>query len=154
MGYAETVATIHAPVEAVWNCLNDIAHTKEWVTGLDNAELITAGVYGVGSRYYDYNRIGPFPQTTLWEVTDFEPMIFQVHVSDSAALPSAISFTLSSDTEGTQVRMAVEYRFLPRLGAFSRFLERLVMNRLIGTMISQNLANLDVYLGRRALQPA
>ena len=31
MGHAEAATIIHAPVETVWNCLNDIEHTPLWV---------------------------------------------------------------------------------------------------------------------------
>jgi uncharacterized protein YndB with AHSA1/START domain len=62
MGYAEAESIINAPDEAVWACLNDIGHTPEWVCGLEGAEMVTDGPYGLGSAYTDHNRLGPFPQ--------------------------------------------------------------------------------------------
>ncbi|HCR14197.1 MAG TPA: hypothetical protein DIU49_13470, partial [Desulfovibrio sp.] len=74
MGHVEVARTLNAPVQAVWDCLNDIEHTPEWVTGLEAAEIKTSGPYGAGSVYHDHNRLGPFPQETPWYVTVFEPM--------------------------------------------------------------------------------
>lgn len=143
MGHVEVASTIHADVEAVWRSLNDITHTPEWVTGLEKAEIITTGTYGTGTIYHDYNRLGPMLQVTPWHITTFEPMTRQVHKSDSASLPSTMTLTLTPTPEGTHLRMTVDYRFLPRLGAFSRLLEKLLMNRLLQHVIQQNQANLN-----------
>ncbi|MBI5667702.1 MAG: SRPBCC family protein [Chloroflexi bacterium] len=150
MGYAEATTLIHAPVEAVWNALNDIDHTPDWVVGLEKAEIVTPGDYGLGAIYHDHNRLGPLPQVTPWHVTTFEPMIRQVHESQTAALPSRMTLTLTPAPEGTRLHMAVEYRFLPRLGVISRILESLVMNRVLTGVLRQNQANLNAYLTRLA----
>lgn len=146
MGYAEVTTTIHAPVEAVWACLNDIDHTPEWVNGLEAAEIKTTGPYGVGTVYCDYNRLGPFLQTTLWRITAFEPPSFQVHESESNVLPSKMTLNLSPTPEGTRLQMAVEYRFLPQLGPVGRFLEALLMNRMLRKVLKQNQTSLNAYL--------
>jgi uncharacterized protein YndB with AHSA1/START domain len=148
MGYAEASRIINAPVEAVWNALNDIDHTPDWVTGLENAEIVTTGEYGAGTIYTDYNRLGPVLQTTPWRITVFEPMTHQVHESESATLPSKMTIKLTPAPEGTHLHMIVEYQFLPRLGAFGRLLENVLMNRLIKQVLTQNQTSLDVYLGR------
>jgi hypothetical protein len=154
MAHAETTAIIRAPVEAVWHALNDIDNTKDWVVGLEKAVIITTGEFGVGSAYYDYNRLGPFLQKTLWRITEFEPTTQQAHVSESKVLPSTIRFALSPVPEGTYVRMVVDFQFLPQLGIIGRLLERAVLSQGIENIISKNLANLDVYLARKVLQPA
>ncbi len=149
MGHAQAVTIINAPVETVWNCLNDIDHTPEWVMGLEDAELKSSGPYGVGTLYIDYNKLGPLPQITPWRITEFEPMTRQTHVSKSTVLPSTMSLNLNAAPEGTQVEMIVEYRFLPRLGLFSRALEAALMNRLLNMALKQNLASLNTYLTTR-----
>ncbi len=151
MGRAESVALIQAPVETVWNTLNDIAHTPDWVVGLEAADLKTPGNYGLDSIYYDHNRLGPLPQTTPWRVTAFEPMKRQIHESRSAVLPSRMILHLSpsATSEVTRLQMVVEYRFLPWLGPVSRLLERLVMDRALASVLRQNQANLNVYLASR-----
>jgi uncharacterized protein YndB with AHSA1/START domain len=148
MGYAEAETTIQAPIESVWACLNDIDHTPEWVSGLEAAELKTTGSYGVGAEYCDHNRLGPFRQTTLWRVTAFDQPSCQVHESVSSVLPSRMTLSLSPSTEGTRLRMAVEYRFLPRLGLVSRVLEALLMNRMLAGVLKQNQVSLNAYLTR------
>lgn len=149
MGRAEAATIIHAPVETVWNTLNDIEHTPDWVVGLEKAEIVTPGAYGLDAIYHDHNRLGPLPQVTPWHVTAFEPMTRQVHESKSAALPSKMALTLSPTPEGTRLHMAVEYRFLPRLGFISRIFESLVMNRVLTGVLRQNQANLNTYLAAR-----
>lgn len=148
MGYATALQLVHAPAAQVWQALNDIAHTHEWVQGLARAEIVTPGDYGEGSVYIDYNRLGPFLQKTPWHVTVFSPTTRQVHVSQSSLIPSTLTLELSPHADGTQLQMHMDYRFLPRLGPLSRWLEGAVMNRLIRRVIAQNLRNLDAYLRR------
>jgi hypothetical protein len=69
MGYAEAVTIISASLEVVWAYPNDIDHTPEWVTGLEAAEIKTAGSFGLSTVYYDYSCLGPTP----WRITAFEP---------------------------------------------------------------------------------
>lgn len=154
MGYAQAASIIHAPVEVVWDCLNDIDHTPQWVTGLEDAKIVTTGSYGVGTIYHDYNRLGPALQVTPWRITTFEPMTRQVHQSESATLPSTMILNLSAAPEGARLQFVVEYRLLPRLGLVSRLLEQVLMNRLITQVLKQNLAGLDAYLIRVMDRPA
>ena len=150
MGYAEASTALNAPVEAVWNALNDIDHTPDWVVGLKAAAITTEGPYGEGTIYEDTNRLGPFLQVTPWRVTVFEPMTRQVHESESATLPSKMTLTLAPTPEGTRLTMSVDFHFLPRLGPVGRLLENLLMNRMLGQVIAQNQAQLNVYLKRQA----
>ncbi len=149
MGRIDVAMTVQAPLEAVWNCLNDIDHTPEWVVGLEAAVVTTPGPYGVGTVYHDYNRLGPFLQVTPWRITAFDPMTHQVHESDSTTLPSRMILNLSPTPEGTRLQMIVEYRLLPRLGPVSRLLENLLFNRLLAGVLRQNQANLNAYLSRK-----
>ena len=146
MGQVTAARTVHAPIETVWQCLNDIDHTPEWVTGLAAAEIKTPGAYSVGTIYHDTNRLGPMLQVTPWHITTFDPPTRQVHESESTTLPSTMILNLSPVPDGTQVEMIVHYRFLPRLGLVSRAFEGLVMNRLLKRVLRQNLTNLDDYL--------
>lgn len=152
MGYVQASRTIHAPAEAVWNALNDIDNTPKWVVGLEKAELKTHEPYGKDAIYYDYNRLGPFPQVTAWTVVEFTPMSHQVHVSNSNVLPSKMLLSLIASSKGTHVTMTVEYRFLPQWGAVGRLLERMVMNHLLKSVLQQNLGQLDQYLQRQEVQ--
>ncbi|MBX3062077.1 MAG: SRPBCC family protein [Anaerolineae bacterium] len=147
MGRAEANMIVDAPIDAVWNCLNDIDNTPKWVVGLEAAEIKSVrGEYGIGTIYVDHNRLGPIPQTTPWTITVFEPMATQVHESASAVLPSKMILKLRREAQRTHVQMIVKYRFLPRLGVISRMLERLLMNTLLKQVLKQNLASLDAYL--------
>lgn len=157
MGYVEAGTIIHAPIHTVWDCLNAIDHTPEWVVGLAAAEIVTSGPYGEGSVYHDHNRLGPFLQTTPWTVTTFQALSCQVHESESATLPSKMTLNLTPDPEGTYLEMIVEYRLLPRLGVVSRLLEQGLMNRMLKQVLTQNQAHLDAYLTQQVglnLQPA
>lgn len=149
MGRIDVATTVQAPLEAVWNCLNDIDHTPEWVVGLEAAAVTTPGPYGAGTVYHDYNRLGPFLQVTPWRITAFDPMTYQVHESESTMLPSRMILNLSPTPEGTRLQMIVEYRLLPRLGPVSRLLENLLFNRLLAGVLRQNQANLNAYLSRK-----
>lgn len=149
MAWTQATTIIHAPVETVWNALNDIARTPEWVVGLEKSEVVTDGDYGKGTIYTDTNRLGPFLQTTRWLVWVYEPMNRQSHVSSSAMLPTTMELKLTPVPEGTRLQMEVMYRLLPQLGFLSRIFEAAVMNRLLAQILRQNQANLDVYLARQ-----
>ncbi len=150
MGYVQASRTIHSPVEAVWNALNDIDNTPKWVVGLEKAEVKTHGAYGENTVYYDYNRLGPFPQVTAWTVVEFKPMSHQVHVSTSNVLPSKMLLTLIPTNEGTAVTMTVEYQFMPQCGAVGRVFEQVLMNHLLKSVLKQNLGQLEKYLVQQA----
>lgn len=154
MGFAEAVTIVNAPVREVWDILNDIDHTPEWVVGLEAAEIKTPGPLGAGSVYHDHNRLGPFPQETPWHVTVFEPFARQVHVSQSSVIPTTLTLYLEPVPEGTRVRMTIAYRLLPGLRAVSRMLEAALMNRLIASVIRQNLDNLAQHMAQGAGEPA
>jgi hypothetical protein len=117
-----------------------------WIRESSCAAEAPTGPYGMGTVYYDYNRLGPFLQTTLWRITAFEPPSHQVHESESTLLPSKMTLNLSPAPEGTRLQMAVEYRFLPQLGPVGRFLEALLMNRMLKQVLKQNQASLNAYL--------
>lgn len=146
MGYAEASQIIHAPIEKVWNTLNDIDNTSKWVVGLEKAEIKTVGDFGKDSVYTDYNRLGPIPQITDWRVAEFEPMSRQVHMSNSEGLPSTMTLSLSSISEGTLLKMTVDYHFMPHWGVISRVFEGLVMNHMLKSVLKQNMSHLDSYL--------
>jgi uncharacterized protein YndB with AHSA1/START domain len=150
MGYAEASTELNAPVEAVWDALNDIDHTPDWVVGLEAAEIVTSGPYGLRTVYHDHNRLGPFLQVTPWRITVFEPMTRQVHESGSRTLPSKMTLTLTPTAGGTRLQMTVEYHFLPRLEPVGRLLEKLLMNRMLAQVIAQNQAHLNTYLAGKA----
>lgn len=146
MGYAEASQIIHAPIETVWNTLNDIDNTPKWVVGLKHAEIVTVGSFGKGSIYTDYNKLPWTIQVTPWHVTEFEPMTRQVHVSESINLPSTMTLTLQPTDEGTLVKFTVDFRFIPRWGAAGRLFERMVMSKALSGVIQQNLGQLDRFL--------
>lgn len=154
MGHVIVERIIEAPVEAVWAALNDIERTPEWVTGLVAAEVVTPGAFGRGTTYVDHNRIGPFTQVTPWHIIAFEPMMRQVHVSESTVLPSTMSLIVAPTAVGTYVQMQVDYEFLPRLGWFARMFELLAMNQMLRQVLTQNLSNLNVYLAGKSVTPA
>ncbi|MBI1278526.1 MAG: hypothetical protein GC179_10400 [Anaerolineaceae bacterium] len=150
MGYAEASQIIHAPIETVWNTLNDIENTSKWVVGLEKAEMKTIGDFGQDSIYTDYNRLGPIPQVTDWRITEYEPMARQVHMSSSEGLPSTMTLSLSPAPQGTLLKMTVDYQFMPHWGSISRIFEALIMNRMLRSVIIQNMSHLNSFLQHSA----
>lgn len=154
MERVRSAGIIHASLEEVWATLNDIAHTPDWVVGLERAALTTPAPFGKGSVYIDYNRLGPFLQATPWRVTEFVPLVCQVHVSESRVIPSTLTMGVSMATEGTRLEMTMEVEFLPQLGALGRLLERHLMKRAVHHVITNNLVNLDRLLTARRARVA
>ena len=149
MGRVEATAFVDAAFEIVWNTLNDIDNTPEWVVGLQAAEVKTAGVYGLGTIYDDYNRLGPVLQKTAWRITRFEPTTCQIHESESTIFPAKLIMNLSPLNDNTRVQMIIDYRVLPKLGPISRLLEYMLTNCLLKMMLKQNLRRLNQYLRQR-----
>ncbi len=154
MGYAEASQIIKAPVEAVWNTLNDIGNTSKWVAGLEKAKVISEGEYGLGTLYNDYNNLGPILQVTTWKIMEFEPISHQVHMSDSENLPSTMTLDMACVPEGTRLTMTVDFHFMPHLGVIGRLFEILVMNRLLSSVLRQNMRQLNTYLQKQDIKPA
>ncbi len=150
MGYAQAAKIINAPVEDVWFALNDVKNTPKWVVGLENAEVITTGAYGLGTIYNDYNRLGTMHQITAWHITEFEPMSHQVHISESASLPLKMTLNLSPTSQGTFLEMSVEFQFMPRWGVLGQFLETLLMKHLLRSVLTQNIDRLNKYLQHKS----
>jgi hypothetical protein len=146
MSLVERSIILNTSSSNVWNVLNDLQHTPDWVVGLERTENITPGPVGVGTIYHDINRIGPLLQRTPWTITEFEPMSRQVHVSESSVLPSTMILTITPEGAGVRFEQIVEYRFLPQLGPLSRLLEKAVMNRLLKLAFKQIQANLKTYI--------
>ena len=146
MSRVERSIIINAPASAVWNLLDDLQHTPDWVVGLERVENITPGPVRVGTVYHDIDRIGPFLQRTSWTITAFEPMSQQIHVSESSVLPSTMILNITLEGAGVRFEQIVEYRFLRQLGLFSRLLEKVLMNHLLKLAFKQIQANLKAHI--------
>jgi carbon monoxide dehydrogenase subunit G len=111
---------IAAPVEAVWQVLDDFGEIQRWSPGVKASELTSSGPVGEGAtRHCDFSSLGGVneriklyqPQTRM-TVDLYET--FKLPISDAVA-----DFKLAPDGEGTM--LIVEYSYtLNRLGSLAK----------------------------------
>ncbi|MDH3397783.1 MAG: SRPBCC family protein [Acidimicrobiia bacterium] len=104
---------IKAPVEKVWEVLDDFGDIQRW-SGVKASELTSQGPIGEGStRHCDFAPFGGVNE----RIDGYEPNArMTVHLYETFRLPisSAVAdFNLASDGEGTE--FTVHYSYTPNL---------------------------------------
>ena len=122
-------AVIAAPVDAVWEVIDDTSRYAGWVDGV----LEVTSHHGratVGERYEERNRtVGPLTTRSTWTVTEIEPQRRRVDTGAGFPLLHDLTnvFQLAAievdGEERTEMTYAVRYR--PGLGPLGRLIDRL-----------------------------
>jgi uncharacterized membrane protein len=87
MKRVELAIDIYAPVSDIWVVLTDPAGFPDWITGMQAAEILTEGDYGVGTRYRVVAGTGDRTVEWVVEITGVEP-------------ERRIDFSYTGDVEG------------------------------------------------------
>ena len=124
--FSETVV-IHAPREAVWRALADIASIHEWNPGVQASSLTSDQAEGVGaSRVCDLGRAGDLHE----EVAMWEPprrLTLRITQTDLPFARGDIAFTIREEAEGTAVTVAPDYAL--KYGPLGSLLDALMVRR-------------------------
>lgn len=121
---------IDAPVDVVWDVLNDPATYVEGIDWVYDARKEDDGPMRAGSVYVERAKPGPKEGTYRWEVTAYEPPRRAVHVHRSGELDAELEvlFEALGDLR-TRYTQVMRFRALPAFRPLGAILERTVMRR-------------------------
>lgn len=88
MKRVELAVDIDASALDIWTILTNPAGFPEWIKGIQSAQVLTGGEYGVGTRYHVTAGTGNRSVEWTVEITALQP-------------EHSIDFTYSGDVEGT-----------------------------------------------------
>jgi carbon monoxide dehydrogenase subunit G len=137
MTKVERSIVIDRPVAEVWDYVNDPAKDVTWQSTLLEAEQLTDGPVGVGTRVREVRQFLGIRVQTVWEFSEYEPMSRSSIVSVSGPVPLKGSYALESQNGGTKLKVTGE---LDAHGLFK--LAEPVFARMTGRELESNLGHL------------
>ena len=137
---------INAPVEAVWEVLDDFGDIQRWNPGVKSSALTSSGPVAEGtSRHCDFSPIGAVNE----RIQRYEPkQRLTVEINETFKLPisrGVADFRLSPDGDGTMLALDYSYE-LNRLGR--------VAGGLTDKQLRKGLSGLAEGLAREAEAPS
>lgn len=145
--HVRVTATLDAPVEAVWEVVDDTARYAEWVDGALEV-LEHHGRARVGGTYRERNRtVGPLTAESTWTVREVEPRTRRVDTGEGLAPLRGLTntFTFVPVDGGRRTEMTYEVRFSLRLGPLGALVGRVLAASLAGEF-RRSMARLDEVL--------
>lgn len=105
---------INAPVETVWNVLDDFGDIQRWNTGVKTSELTSTGPVAKGStRHCDFTPFGAVNE----RIDHYEPnQRMTIDLFETFKLPisaATADFNLAPDGDGTT--LILHYQYTPNL---------------------------------------
>ncbi|MFA9564061.1 MAG: SRPBCC family protein [Acidimicrobiales bacterium] len=120
---------IHAPVEAVFDCVAHIQNFSHAVPDISKIEFLTQSRRGVGTRFRETRVMKGREATTELEVTEYDAPHRVRFVSDEGGTIWDTVFTTVAEDGGTRLEMVMDAR------AYK--LTAKIVNPFIGRMISK-----------------
>jgi uncharacterized membrane protein len=137
MTKVERSIVIERPIEEVWDYVNDPAKDVTWQSTLREAEQLTDGPVGVGTRVREIRQFLGIRVETTWEVTEYEPTRTSSIKAVSGPVPLSGRYVLESVNGGTR------FTVLGELDAHGLFkLAEPVFARMTGRELESNLGHL------------
>jgi uncharacterized protein YndB with AHSA1/START domain len=104
MASYQTTVESPRPIDEVFAYLAEFSNTAEWDPGIVEAERLTHGDVGLGSRFRVVSSTAGNRQTIEYEITEWEPPNRVVLVGTTSRLRSVDTLTfVALDDGGTQV---------------------------------------------------
>jgi uncharacterized protein YndB with AHSA1/START domain len=104
-----TTVTVHtrvaAPVERVFAVFTDLEHGAQRVSNIQEIELLTTGVFGLGTRWLETREVLTQMASAEMEVTAFEPNRTYTITHHKAGTRIDTAFTFEPCEDGTNVRV-------------------------------------------------
>lgn len=126
---------ISAPVERVWEVLDNFGGISQWNPGVKHSELTSAGPVSVGStRHCDLTPLGAVNERIDSYIPN-ERMTVNIHEASKLPISNAIAdFTLAATDGGTELELHYSYT-LNRLGRMARGTTERQMQKGIGGLV-------------------
>ena len=142
MRFEDTVV-VSAPRDAVWRIVSDPLRLPELGSFVDEVELVSAGPWGVGSKYRERSGVGVLKGWSEWSVVRFEPPAVLTHEGRDSSAAATATWTIDEISDGiTQVYQVADVELLPRFRLLGRVLEWLFAERLMAREAQSGLADL------------
>lgn len=121
---------INAPIDVVWEVINDPANYVEAIDWVYEARIEDGGPLRQGSVYVERAKPGPRVGTYRWEVTEHEPPRRAVHVHRGGEIDAELEVLCEElDPTTTRYTQVMEFRALPAFRPLGFILERTVMKK-------------------------
>ena len=120
---------IPAPLDAVWDVLDDIDTFAEW--GETTLAVVEGGGRGaLGSEYVERNKVfGPLTTKSRWKIVEHDPPHRAVHRSENVASTRWFDAVLDAAPAGDATDVTITFRYEPSMGRFGRMLDALVFRK-------------------------
>ena len=92
---------VHAPPDAVWDALTDVASAPEFLRGVTRVEVLEGPDYEVGTRWRETRRIFGKEETQTMEVSESDPPRSTTVTARSSGVDYRTIFTLDAVEDGT-----------------------------------------------------
>jgi uncharacterized membrane protein len=138
---AEVRQRINAPLGRVWTVFTNLDRTRNLMSGIERAELLTSGEFGVGSRWSE-TRFAPHRKATEeLTVIECEPLRHYLvrTISDGAVFLARTEFFLCGP-DRTEVRMTFDSG---QPGLFGRMMDAALGGIATRAMVSAMHRDLD-----------
>ncbi|MET9378437.1 SRPBCC family protein [Streptomyces sp. NPDC002992] len=135
----------------VWEALTDLRDMERVLSGVERVEVLTEGVFGVGTRWRETRRMMGKEATEEMTVTEAEPPDRYVTVADSHGMHYVSEIALRPDGAGaTTVRMT--FSATPAEGGRTGFLAKLLSGlgaRAVSRALAKDLDDVAASVERR-----
>ncbi|MFF8608741.1 SRPBCC family protein [Streptomyces sp. NPDC015346] len=142
---------IRATPGPVWETMTDLKGMERILSGVDRVEVLTEGVFGVGTRWRETRKMFGKEATEEMTVTESEPPDRYVTVADSHGMHYVSEIALRPDGTGaTTVRMTFSAR--PAAGRSTGLLTRLLSGlgaRAVSRVLAKDLDDVAASVERR-----
>ncbi len=105
-----THAMIDAPLDAVWDLMNQPSRFPDFAVPTDRMLDVGDGVVKQGYTYKEYGGIPPFKSDSTWVVTEFEPKTRQVHEGDDGKMRIRLDVRIVPAGEGSRLDMTIDLK--------------------------------------------
>lgn len=133
---------IDVPREQLWDFVNDFERMTDWVTFADELTYLSEGEIGPGTTYREYGGVGPIRSESEWEITQFEPPAYQVHVGDLGIMHPELTMLFEAIDEGTRFTQTMEFQAVPTVRPLGWLLEKLFIERAMRSGLCETQTNL------------
>lgn len=140
---------INCPIDHVFAYMTRFEHDSEWWTGVLETRRLTTEPYGVGTRYWQMNKLLGVRFPTTFEITAYDPPHKLAFHSTSGPLPFVVEYVYEQVGNRTAVTMLSGVEAGNRIFKLAGPLLRLNLQQ----VTARNFANLARILETHAMEP-
>lgn len=136
---------VHAPAQAVWDVITNIADTPGVIPAITRIEMLTDGPFRVGTRWNETRRIGSREETITLEVVECDPPRTCTLRAVAAGIEYRTGFTLTPVPDGTTLALRAISRPI-NLAGRAMWLLSPIMTRVMKKLMRQDLDRIKAHV--------